>query len=220
MFKGDDRYERRQFIVFGFYPLMVSFFGILQTIWLRAPLFCFGCAITLMYVYMMSLDDLVSIDPLTNLNNRNQLNKYVSTELNRSADRQLVYYVMMLDLDKFKVINDRFGHSEGDLAIQNAAKAIMEPCKNNPLHPFVARYGGDEFIIIVKTDSEENIIDLESKIFQSFNNINGIIQKPYVLDTSIGYARAEGDISDFETVKNKADEALYRNKKEKYSING
>lgn len=209
--------ERHQYIVYGLYPIAVAFFGILQVIWIKAPLFCFGCAIMFIYVYLMSLDNLISLDPLTNLNNRNQLKKYVSVELKRYSNKQQPYYVMMLDLNKFKEINDKYGHAEGDEAIQNASSAIKEACNNSVLHPFVARYGGDEFIIIAKTDSEKEIKELQLGIQNSFDNINKKIQKPYVLHISIGYAKAESGSSDFEAVKKEADKALYRSKEEWHS---
>ena len=118
-----------QYIAYGLFPLGVTFFGIIQTLWLSAPLFCFGCTITLLYVYMLSQDDMISQDPLTGLNNRAQLRHYVAREFSRSEAENTPYYVMMLDLDWFKQVNDRYGHAEGDRAIILAAKASCKALK-------------------------------------------------------------------------------------------
>lgn len=61
---------RRQYLVCAIYPVIISVFGVWQTLWLAAPLFCFGCTIIMLYVYIVSLNDQVSIDELTKLNNR------------------------------------------------------------------------------------------------------------------------------------------------------
>ena len=208
---------RKQHIACVIYPIVISAFGILQTIWLNAPLFCFGCTIMLNYIYLISQDDLVSLDPLTNLNNRVQLKRYASHEFIHSKDDKSNYYVVMMDLDHFKLINDRFGHVEGDRALQEAADAIRAGCLGNDLRPFIARYGGDEFILILKTENEEDIKRLVENIRQAFRNCNEKNKKGYLLTPSIGYVSFNGELTEFQNAVERADQALYEEKRSHYS---
>ena len=210
---------RKQYTACGIYPALVMAFGILQTIRLNAPLFCFGVTITLTYIYLISLDDQVSQDPLTKLNNRVQLKRYVTQEFNRPKEEKSSYYIVMMDLDRFKQINDRYGHVEGDKALQAAADALRAGCGGS-LRPFIARYGGDEFILIVKSENEEDIQKLLADIRQSFKDSNEKMKKEYLLQPSIGYVKYDGDIADFEKAIEDADEALYREKAQHYQEMG
>ena len=156
------------------------------------------------------MDTLVSMDPLTGLNNRAQLKRYISTE---ASDRQ-DYYILMLDLNNFKYINDKFGHVEGDEAIKMAAQAIKRACTDDTLRPFAARYGGDEFIVIVKTGDKEKALEFKSKILWFLNTLNQKANSPYEVTTSIGCAKYNGDVSSFEKALSEADHNLYDEKAE------
>ena len=94
-----------------------------------------------------------NIDPLTNLRNKRAYDLAVA-DLNESGDP---YAIVMIDLNELKVINDRYGHEKGDIAIRNLAKQICNVFKKSP----VFRIGGDEFVVILKNDdynSREGLI--------------------------------------------------------------
>lgn len=201
---------RKQYILSGIYPFVIMVFGVLQTLWLTAPLFCFGCTVSMIYMYLLSQDDLISLDPLTGLNNRAQLKKYVTQEF---SSRDGIHYVLMIDLNRFKAINDDYGHLEGDRAIIRAANALKQACNDYKLRPFICRYGGDEFIIILKTDSEGDVIELRDRIIKQLDKANKEARTPYTITASIGYARCEGDSKVFQEAVNNADKYLYRAKK-------
>lgn len=119
----------------------------------------------------------------------------------------------MIDLNKFKQINDRYGHVEGDMALRRTADALKAACADNTLRTFIARYGGDEFIIITKTDNEDLIRDLCSKIKATLVRLNDEAGVEYELTASIGYSRYNGDLEAFQSALIEADEALYKDKK-------
>lgn len=203
---------RTQYLVCAIYPVIITIFGILQTLWLAAPLFCFGCAIMMLYAYIINLNDQVSIDELTRLNNRTQLKKYVASEsLKQGSDKQS-RYVLMIDLNKFKYINDQYGHVEGDMALRRTADALKMACGDNTFKTFIARYGGDEFIIITKTDNEELVKELCNTIKNTVVRLNNEAGSKYELTASIGYASYNGDLTAFQAALNEADEALYKDK--------
>ena len=211
-FRKENYAVRLQYIVSGVYPVMLTIAGITQVAWLNAPIFCFGSTIMMLYVYIISLNDQVSIDELTRLNNRTQLKKYIVGESSRANADKTVYHILMIDLNKFKLINDQYGHVEGDRALIRTAEALKLACSENPVKTFIARYGGDEFIIVAKTDNEEKIKALCAEIKDTLRRLNGEAGAPYELMACIGYAHYSGDIKNFQEALCSADEALYKEK--------
>ena len=112
-FRRENYAVRGQYLTCGIYPLMISVFGIIQTLWFSAPIFCFATTLMILYVYIVSLTDQVSIDDLTHLNNRTQLKKYIVSEASKPGGDKANRFILMIDLNKFKEINDQYGHVEG-----------------------------------------------------------------------------------------------------------
>ena len=204
---------RFQYLVFAIYPVVITLFGVVQTVMNGIPAFCFGCAIMMVYVYILSLNNQVSLDELTRLNNRTQLKKYVISESSKQGNDKTTRYILMIDLNKFKQINDQYGHVEGDFALKRTADALKTACSNNTPKTFIARYGGDEFIIVTKTDNEELIKELCASIKDTLTRLNNEAGAKYELSASIGYSCYTGDIFAFQAALTKADEALYEEKK-------
>ena len=212
-FRKENYAVKKLCIVCGVYPLVMAGFGVVQTFFVAAPIFCFGMTIMMLYFYMLSLNDQVSIDELTRLNNRTQLKKYIVGESLKQGTGKTNYFVLMVDLNKFKQINDSYGHVEGDLALKRTADALKMACSDNiPIRTFIARYGGDEFIIIAKTDDEQIVSELCAKIKTTMERLNTEAGAPYELKASIGYASYQGDIAAFQQAVANADKALYKEK--------
>ncbi len=211
-FKKENYIFRSQYIMCGIYPLMMIIFGVAQVLYLKAPIFCFGLTILMVYVYIASLDNLVSIDPLTGLNNRAQLKRYIAQEASRSSEDNQ-HYIIMMDLDRFKLINDNYGHLEGDKAIIAAAEAIKLACNDQSLRPFISRYGGDEFVIIIRSGKVVDALLIIDRIKRQLDSINKQNNVPYTMKASFGYALYSGRLEDFPQSFEKTDESLYENKK-------
>lgn len=211
-FRKENFAVRSLYLTSAAYPFGIAVIGVIQTLWLKIPMFCFGCSIMMLYVYISSLNDQVSLDELTKLNNRTQLKKYIANDIQKQNPGKIDRYVLMIDLNKFKHINDHYGHVEGDHAIKRAADALMMSCAGSPMKTFIARYGGDEFIVIVKTESEDQIKKLCSNIKETLIRLNTESGAAYELTASIGYAGYSADISNFQKALGEADEALYREK--------
>ena len=211
-FKKENYAVKGLYLTDAVYPVILSVFGVVQTLWLTIPMFCFGCAVMMLYVYITSLNDQVSIDELTKLNNRTQLKKYIASEVPKQVSAINDRYVLMIDLNKFKQINDLHGHVEGDFALRRAADAMKRACAECSFKTFIARYGGDEFIIIAKTSDEELIKKLCGSIKDNLVRMNTEAGSSYELTASIGYAGYSGDIDGFQKALCAADEALYKEK--------
>lgn len=203
---------RSLYLTSATYPVALAAIGVVQTLWVKVPMFCFGCSIMMLYVYISSLNDQVSFDEFTKLNNRTQLKKYIAGDIPKQNSGKRDRYVLMIDLNKFKYINDHYGHVEGDYAIKRAADALVLACSGSPLKTFIARYGGDEFIIIVKSDDEDSVKKLCLSIKDTLIRLNKESGADYELTASIGYASYAGDISSFQAALSEADDALYKEK--------
>ncbi|MCR4702239.1 MAG: GGDEF domain-containing protein [Saccharofermentans sp.] len=130
----------------------------------------------------------------------------------RQGSDKTVRFILMIDLNKFKYINDQFGHVEGDKALKRTAEALKTACSDHSMKTFIARYGGDEFIVVAKTDNEEKVRELCRNIKDTLVRMNRDDNAGYELTASIGYSSYNGDITDFQQALAKADEALYREK--------
>lgn len=123
-------------------------------------------------------------DYLTGAFSRQTLDNYMRTQIAMST-RQKTFTAILLDIDDFKSINDRFGHFEGDIALTNAVDILRRSVGRND---FIARYGGDEFCVVLDSDDsrivEETIRRIDWNL--AFFNRNG--DKPYRLSFSMGYA--------------------------------
>ena len=125
-----DPIEKKKHLSVGLFPLMVVVGGLLQILVMPTlPCFCFGCTIFMLIFFIKSLDDQVSTDPLTKLNNRGQLTRYISQESNLKFENRQTYVVMM-DINFFKKINDTYGHAEGDRALVILAQSLMKSVRS------------------------------------------------------------------------------------------
>jgi len=117
---------------------------------------------------------------------------------------------MVLDIDRFKSINDACGHVEGDLALiraSNVLKAAMAERKG-----FLARIGGDEFAILLTHSAEPDAAALARQIHQLLDRSNTESGSLYQLSVSIGYSFLQEDDSSFRTLFSRSDQEMYRQK--------
>lgn len=208
--KAENRETKRLYILIGVYPLSVVFFGLLQLIALNAPLFCFGCTIMMLFFYIQSMQTLISVDALTRLNNRGQIERYMKQVRYRE---NLPVYAAMLDIDHFKKINDTFGHAEGDRALVLVAEAMRQTAEKSGENMFIGRYGGDEFTMIVQSGKEGIMEETTAKLREAAHKKQEENYLLYNLDLSIGYDRLRDGADTMEDCLNRADERLYENKR-------
>jgi diguanylate cyclase (GGDEF)-like protein/PAS domain S-box-containing protein len=107
---------------------------------------------------------LARVDELTGINNRRSLVELAQHEFETSMRYRLPLTVLMIDIDKFKYINDTFGHAIGDLALKHVTKII---CANLRAADLVGRYGGDEFVILLPQTSPQEARLLAERIHAS-----------------------------------------------------
>lgn len=152
-----------------------------------------------------------NFDSLTNLPNRNLFFDRLSLELKKSLRGQLSLGLMFIDIDRFKEVNDTYGHQIGDRLLMELASRISECVRDSDT---VARLGGDEFTVILTQQNDlMNIERVGQKILQIISEPVLIGDVKITTSCSIGIAIAPQDTTDIQELVNFADEAMYSAKK-------
>ena len=210
--RTDDREERGFHIRLGALPLAIVFGGLLQVVLLEAvPIFCYCCTIVMIIFYIQSIENQISIDPLTGLNNRGQMQRYASQESNLIREG-LRTFVSMIDVNDFKHINDAYGHAEGDHALVIIADSLRQAAGAAGFPVFISRYGGDEFVIIMhcrEADAPERLRDMIRAKIQENSEAAGI---PYTISVAFGHEELVPDGGSFAECLKRADERSYEDK--------
>ena len=209
--KTRSREDKKLYLLIGIYPLAVVVSGLIQTIFLDAPLFCFGCTIMLLFFYIENMQTLVSVDSLTRLNNRGQINRYMDQIVYRDSVRNTA---MMIDIDRFKEINDTYGHGEGDRALVLMAQALRQSVEGIDAPLFIGRYGGDEFTVFVQHAEGDGLPEeIISRIRAALEEKQREHKLPYDLMISVGYDDLKDKNDTMDACIIRADDKLYEDKK-------
>ena len=213
IFDKKKRENRSKLIRLALFPVLPAIGGIIQYLVPRLPVVCGMLSVTVLILYLDWVTEMISVDPLTKLNNRKQLVHHYEQWIRGNDEHQSIHF-LMIDANKFKSINDTYGHVEGDAALVRVAEALRRGCKVLKHRANIARYGGDEFVIIAKGESDEAIENLKKSIAGNLAALNEEENSPYPLTVSIGVAKEDGfeDLS-FKQLAEKADEELYNEKK-------
>ncbi len=185
---------------------------VLQVLFVGSPMISAGVAFAAVQVYIFSREQLISVDPLTKLNNRNVLMQYLDGKMKSKSDSKDLY-VFIMDLDYFKKINDNFGHVEGDEAIVIVADVLRSVVRKT--NYFVCRYGGDEFIVVCETDKDFNPEEFGNEINCLLAEETLRKDKEYNLHLSIGYTKYNDDFHTIPEFIDAADEQLYKIKNQR-----
>jgi len=207
-----NRESRRDHIAIGLFPLIVLAGGIVQIAILpRTPIFCFCCTLLMLIMYIQSMEKKISIDPLTGLNNRGQMARYISQEQNLRKEKSKTY-VMMIDVNDFKVINDTYGHAQGDRALILLAESLRHATTTSEIPSFLCRYGGDEFLLIVHANEEEDVKKFIEEIRDAIQTECQKANAPFTLSVGIGYDEYLGGQDTIQSCMQRADYKLYLDK--------
>lgn len=150
-------------------------------------------------------------DALTGIFNRKGFDKFSVEIVEDARKNKKKIFVLAADLDRLKMINDTYGHSEGDNAILITARALNTSCINNEI---CARTGGDEFVVIGSGNYDVTMIDeyIES-INSFFERYNESSDKPYKVEASLGvFCGFIDDETELKEILDAADKEMYDNK--------
>ena len=159
-------------------------------------------------ILMEKLRDSSLRDGLTGLYNRRFLEEYISQEQAHILRENINYDIMMIDIDFFKLVNDSYGHDVGDVVIKALSEILLSSIRDSDM---AIRYGGEEFLILLRRTTTEATMNIASAIHTAFKEkkftvgVNEVMQKTL----SIGVARLPEDGDSIWKVIKYADTALY-----------
>jgi len=154
---------------------------------------------------------LASTDPMTKLYNRryfSEISEYIITSAKRDNTKTSI---IMLDIDKFKNINDTYGHKIGDEVIVFLSNKLQELTRDSDI---VCRYGGEEFVILLPKTSLDEAVIIAKRIREEIESISLYIQNNQEIKytVSLGVSKVETEDTNIEITLKRADDALYEAK--------
>ena len=214
--RADDREQRAKFIRLSSFMLLPMIGAIVQMStfgwWVMWP--C--AAVTLMFVYLTVQNRSIMVDALTSLNNRRSFDRRLREYLQR-PEEEGAWCLIMIDVDGLKGINDQHGHQMGDEVLCRMADAMRASFKGSDA--FLARYGGDEFAVLVDCEGGEDAQAMIGRLSQEAEQVNKAAYGSCELQFSAGYAlRDFSEGEEIGSLLSSADREMYRHKLARKSL--
>lgn len=157
------------------------------------------------------LERLANVDMLTELPNRAALEQRLAEEMERAIRYEQPLSICFVDIDRFKSVNDEYGHRAGDLVLRSVATSLQATVRSID---FVGRYGGEEFVVIAPGTWSVDALVLAERLRDHVERIDvsGVLGAPLPLSVSIGIAGFPEHADSLPGLLERADEALYHAK--------
>lgn len=209
-----NRAEFLPLLLFGVFPAVG---GLIQSLFYGVLLIWSSIAFALIILYIYLQQQMMHIDFLTGAWTREKLYIYLKKLVTQNKIRK--FAIVFIDLDDFKEINDSFGHNEGDKVLKTIVDVIKGILgKGN----YIARYGGDEFILIINAENNEEVEAVLNKMNAALENYNNLSKCPYKIKYSYGYKCYDDELKmPVGEYINYVDELMYKAKhNKKFDVNG
>jgi diguanylate cyclase (GGDEF)-like protein len=159
------------------------------------------------------LNQLSTLDELTGIYNRRGFMEKVEYYINIPSNIGKKAILLFADMDSLKVVNDKFGHKDGDYALKNIANILT--MSFGP-HDVIGRIGGDEFVCFAFIEDSSFVNEVQERIKDYSAQLNATCGKPYFIEMSVGVSEfvCNGE-QKIEDLLSQADNALYSNKRYK-----
>lgn len=155
-------------------------------------------------------------DDLTGLSNRRGFLALAEQQLKLARRNRMSFLLIFLDLDRLKLINDTFGHSEGNRALVEAATVLRDCFRQSDI---IARLGGDEFAALAINSSGADDTVVRMRLQGALDAVNAKPDRAYPLSFSVGVLEcAPADNASIETLLERADRLMYQQKREKSRV--
>ena len=156
------------------------------------------------------LERLAMMDELTGLMNRRAFFNQGAKEVSRAQRHQTPLSLLMMDVDVFKTVNDRYGHAAGDRVLQHVSNKIEENVRKMDL---VARMGGEEFSVLLPSTDANDALKLAERVRQAIEKESCQFQDQTIdVTVSIGVASYDEEILSLEAILRRADDSMYQAK--------
>ena len=165
------------------FPLLPLLGMLIQLFFYHVPIIMNCVALAILIIFLNIQNQNIYTDHLTGIYNRKRLDKYMEDRVkNQGAQRP--FGGILIDVDDFKEINDTYGHGHGDVVLREIAQMLRSCLRNND---FIARYGGDEFFIVVDTGSRRVLEEIIRRIQRCLEKLNASEELNLPVSLSMGY---------------------------------
>ncbi|MCR4885632.1 MAG: GGDEF domain-containing protein [Clostridiales bacterium] len=189
------------------FPLCLLLAWVLCFVGESVPVIVVCIMIEMLFMYTGANNQLISKDKLTQVNNRQNLISFLNYKVHTHEEK---LFIFMVDVDYFKEINDTYGHLEGDNALVDVVSALKKACIPFRKRPYIARYGGDEFIVVLE-GTVGDAAAMKTSIPEILRESKRA-DAPYALQVSIGMAEYDPGMTPNDMIA-AADEELYEIKR-------
>ena len=212
--KKKNSHLQKDYLVQVLFIVICTVSGILDAVIAATPVMTLAIAFAFVYLFVNLLEPQIHkvySDALTGLSNRRRADQYL-VEAAEGASPDNPFYLFIADVNHFKRINDTLGHLEGDRALRAVADAIVSVA--DTFHGFVARWGGDEFLVVIGHANEENFpsqfaaaLDERLAYYTTWYSI------PCSLAVTLGHSICDSSEDDIPSLIETADRMLYQNRR-------
>ncbi len=178
-----DRIQKNDFIPILIFALPPFVGGIVQILYYGVSAIWVCTTISILIVFINIQNHQMYTDYLTGLFNRRQLDNHL-TAISLSNKKKGLLGGLMIDLNDFKMINDKYGHDVGDQALKDTADILKNTFRKRD---FIARYGGDEFMVVMEIEHRRDLINAVNRLRENIAAFNEKSTAPYAISLSIGY---------------------------------
>ncbi len=208
MTKAKSPIRKKELLIIASFIIAPFGGGLLQLFIGSHPFVAPSITIAVFFIFINFQGNMINHDALTGINNRKMADHYLDELIHRI--NFINFYVFMIDVDKFKSINDTYGHIVGDECLKLTAETLRNIADEH--HGFTGRYGGDEFICII----DEQYLKKPETFMERCNDVLAIRCKtnklPSIIRCSFGYAKCTNSNTKATTLIAEADKMLYENK--------
>lgn len=203
-----NRIEFLPLFLFGVFPALG---GLVQSMFYGLLLMWSSIAFSLIILYLYIQQQMMHMDYLTGAWTREKFYNYLNNRIQQKKHKN--FSIVFIDLNDFKEINDTFGHNEGDRALINFVSIIKSVLRNEES---ITRYGGDEFVLFLDVDSQQEVEVIIKKISDAIADYNKRSNVLCKLDFSCGYELYNFDKHmTADQYINHVDKLMYRDKNKK-----
>lgn len=203
--------KRYMFLPVAIFLLPILVGSICQFLFYGLSLVWVSVAAGMVSLYINIQNEVSYVDYLTGLYNRQYLDRYLNSIVQKQSEGKLLGGIM-LDVDKFKSINDTFGHAVGDAALREAGELLHGAAEEGD---FAARYAGDEFVIIKTVSARSEIFQMMDKIQSRTEALALTGERPYKLSFSMGWSIYRVGDDTVDSFLKRMDERMYKRKRKK-----
>lgn len=214
----DSRGQKELYQLLILFPVLPCIGGVLQVLYYGANFIFPGTTLCLLIYYIFVQNGQMVKDHLTGVYNRGQVEYFLNMQFKAFRNGRKIFLIL-LDMDGFKDINDTYGHLAGDDALLQTANILRSCCRHK--EDAVARLGGDEFVVMGQCDSEEVVEQIVERMNHLAEEFNASRKAPYKISFSVGYTVYDGRGNEtVDTLISEADKRMYAQKRLKKEREG